>query len=73
MVYCRHDQQVLKFNIQLLRLPFDYLYSTDFMTKALPHHFKPDESVISQSWVCHHHLPSVSNLLSLLPQSLTRP
>ena len=34
-------QQVLKFNIQLLRLPFDYLYSTDFITKVLPHHFKP--------------------------------
>ena len=70
MISCR--QQVLKFNIQLLRLPFDYLYSTDFITKALPHYFKPDESVILQTWVRQHHLPSVSNLLSL-PQSLTRP
>ena len=57
MVSCR--QQVLKFNIPLLRLPFDYLYSSNFITKALPHYFKPDESVTLQSWVRHHHLPSV--------------
>ena len=44
---------------------------TDFITKTLPHHSKPDESVTLQIWVRHHHRPL--RLLSLLPQLLTRP
>src|SRR6266567_6896685 len=28
---------------------------TDFITKTLPHHSKPDESVTLQIWVSHHH------------------
>ena len=27
---------------------------TDFITKTLPHHSKPDESVTLQIWVRHH-------------------
>ena len=44
---------------------------TDFITKTLPHHSKPDESVTLQIWVSHHRY--TLRLLSLLPQSLTRP
>jgi Ras-related protein Rab-7A len=41
---------------------------TDFITKTLPHHSKPDESVTLQIWVRHRHYP-----LRLLPPLLTRP
>jgi Ras-related protein Rab-7A len=44
---------------------------TDFITKTLPHHSKPDESVTLQIWVRHRHCPL--RLLSLLPPLLTRP
>ena len=30
---------------------------TDFITKTLPHHSKPDESVTLQIWVCYLHYP----------------
>jgi Ras-related protein Rab-7A len=44
---------------------------TDFITKTLPHHSKPDESVTLQIWVRHHHYPL--RLLSPLSPLLTRP
>lgn len=44
---------------------------TDFITKTLPHHSKPDESVTLQIWVCHLHYSL--GLFSKLPPSLTRP
>ena len=44
---------------------------TDFITKTLPHHSKPDEFVTLQIWVRRYHFPLCP--LSLPPPSLTRP
>jgi hypothetical protein len=65
-----HRHKVCLWRI-LGRLQYRSTIGTDFITRTLPHHSKPDESVTLQIWVRRHHHPI--RLHSLSHASLTRP